>query len=395
MTGRPRIPRALEREFWVQVPKTSSFTGAAVAVGVSNGVAARWVAESGGVKPQLARSTYRISLEERCQIEASLEVGMSIQQIAAKLGRAPSTISREIRRNLCRGSSRRGKYLARNANAKADREARRPKTTKLADNQRLREWVQDRLEDEHSPEEISHRLVLEFPDDLEMRVSQETIYKELFVQSRGSLKRDLAKRLRTGRTVRKPRRSVGERRGRIAGMVSISERPAEVEDRAVPGHWEGDLIMGSVASNSAIGTVIERTTRFALLLHLPDGHGADAVEAAISNRMSQLPLILRKTLTWDQGTEMTNHARIAAATDLDIYFCDPASPWQRGSNENFNKLSRQYFPKSTDLSVYQPDYLDHVERKLNNRPRKTLNWKTPAEALDELLSNPPGVAFTA
>ena len=394
MTGRPRFPRALEREFWVQVPKTSSFAAAAVAVGVSRGVAARWVTESGGVKPQLAQSTYRISLEERCQIEAMLEVNMSIRQIAAKLGRAPSTVSREITRNLSWGS-RRGKYLARNANAKADRAARRPKTTKLAGNDRLRDWVQDRLEDEHSPEEISHRLVLEFPDDLEMRVSQETIYKELFVQTRGSLKRDLAKRLRTGRTVRKPHRSIGERRGRIPGMVSISERPAEVEDRAVPGHWEGDLIMGSVASNSAIGTVVERTTRFALLLHLPDGHGADAVEAAISSRMSQLPLILRKTLTWDQGHEMINHASIAAATDLDIYFCDPASPWQRGSNENFNKLSRQYFPKGTDLSVYQPDYLDHVERKLNNRPRKTLNWKTPAEALDELLSNPPGVAFTA
>ena len=229
-------------------------------------------------------------------------------------------------------------------------------------------------------------------------MTHETIYKGLYVQGRGELRRDLAKRLRTGRAVRQVRRrNVGERRGRIPDMVNISQRPAEVADRAVPGHWEGDLIMGSTASNSAIGTLVERATRFVMLLHLPHGHGADAVQEAMVQAMSQLPHTLRRTLTWDQGHEMTNHAQIAAATGLEIYFCDPHSPWQRGSNENTNGLLRQYFPKGTDLSVYQADYLDHVASKLNRRPRQTLDWATPAAALDTLLSDqsdPPGVALT-
>jgi IS30 family transposase len=231
-----------------------------------------------------------------------------------------------------------------------------------------------------------------------MRVSHETIYKALYVQGRGELRRDLHQRLRTGRALRKTRRAVGERRGKIPDMVNIADRPPEADDRAVPGHWEGDLIMGSTASSSAIGTLVERATRFVMLLHLPDGHGADAVAVAMIEQMSQLPETLRRTLTWDQGREMTNHVQIAAATGLDIYFCDPHSPWQRGSNENTNGLLRQYFPKGTDLSVYQADYLDHVARKLNRRPRQTLDWHTPAEALDELLSkpsNPNGVASTA
>jgi IS30 family transposase len=258
--------------------------------------------------------------------------------------------------------------------------------------------VQDLLEEELSPEQISAQLQVEFPNDAEMRVSHETIYQALYVQGRGELRRDLHKRLRTGRAVRKVRRVEGERRGRIPGMVNISERPAEVADRAVPGHWEGDLIMGSTASNSAIGTLVERASRFVMLLHLPDGHGADAVAAAMVETMSRLPQTLRQSLTWDQGVEMTSHANITEATGLEIYFCDPHSPWQRGTNENTNGLLRQYFPKSTDLSVYQPDYLDHVAAKLNRRPRKTLSWQTPAQALDDLLSNPPkptGVASTA
>jgi IS30 family transposase len=217
------------------------------------------------------------------------------------------------------------------------------------------------------------------------------------VQGRGALRRDLTVRLRTGRALRKPRRRADERRGRIPNMISISQRPPEVADRAVPGHWEGDLIIGSTASNSAIGTLVERMTRYVMLLHLPAGHGADAVQEAMVAAMAGLPETLRKTLTWDQGREMTNHAKIAEATGLDIYFCDPHSPWQRGSNENTNGLLRQYFPKSTDLAVYQADYLDHVAAKLNTRPRKTLNWATPAQALDQLLSQPlqpPGVALT-
>ncbi len=257
--------------------------------------------------------------------------------------------------------------------------------------------MQDRLDQEHSPEQIAARLKTDFPQDAEMRVSHEAIYRALYVQGRGHLRRDLHQRLRTGRALRKPRRTTGERRGRISDMVSIAERPPEIEDRAVPGHWEGDLILGTQAK-SAIGTLVERATGFVLLLHLPGTHGAGAVQAAMVEQISRLPETLRRTLTWDQGAEMRNHVQIAAATGLDIYFCDPHSPWQRGSNENTNGLLRQYFPKGADLSVFGPDYLEHVALKLNNRPRKRLDWKTPAEALDQLLSkpiNPTGVASIA
>jgi len=229
-------------------------------------------------------------------------------------------------------------------------------------------------------------------------LSHETIYQSIYVQGKGNLRRELHTCLRTGRALRKPQRRPAQRRGRIRDMVNISERPPEAEDRAVPGNWEGDLILGATASGSAIGTLVERSTRFVMLLHLPDDHGALAVQDAIVAKMAQLPAILRKTLTWDQGSEMANHVAIAQAAQLDIYFCDPHSPWQRGTNENTNGLLRQYFAKGTDLSVFPADYLDYVAAKLNNRPRKTLGWKTPAEALDELLSNPfkpPAVASTA
>jgi IS30 family transposase len=272
----------------------------------------------------------------------------------------------------------------------------RPKTAKLAQHDRLRAEVAAKLSQNHSPEQISHRLVADFPDDPEMRVSHETIYQSLYVQGRGALKRELARHLRTGRSLRKPQRKSGQRLGRIKDMVSISDRPAEVEDRAVPGHWEGDLIIGE-GSRSAIGTLVERKTGFVLLLHLPDDHGALAVQRAMIVKMSELPQLLRRTLTWDQGIEMANHVQIAAATDLDIYFCDPHSPWQRGSNENTNGLLRQYFPKGTDLSRWGPGYLDYVAAELNNRPRKRHTWKTPADTLDQLLSKstePPTVAMT-
>jgi len=219
-----------------------------------------------------------------------------------------------------------------------------------------------------------------------MRVSPETIYQSLYVQGRGALRRELAVCLRTGRALRKPRRAAGERRGQIPGMVMISERPAEADDRAVPGHWEGDLIMGA-GNASAIGTLVERSTRFVLLLHLPAGHGADAVASAMTAAMGTLPAQLRRSLTWDQGTEMTSHARIAMATGMDIYFCDPHSPWQRGSNENTNGLLRQYFPKGTSLAGHSREHLDEVAAELNARPRKTLGWKTPAHALDEFLAS--------
>jgi IS30 family transposase len=350
-----------------------------------------------------------LSIEEREKILAGMERNESIRAIAASIGRAPSTVKREIDHNLFHqryvgqrrspaGAKRRApwRYSPHRAQLRAERNASRRTPTRLDTHPELRAEVQNRLLEEHSPEQIARRLREDFPDRPEMWVSHETIYQALYVQGRGALRRDLHKRLRTGRAVRKPRRKDGQRRGRIPDLVSISERPAEVEDRSVPGHWEGDLIMGSVASNSAIGTLVERTTRYVMLLHLPRGHGADLVAEAMVEAMSKLPEDLRRTLTWDQGIEMANHARIAAATDLDIYFCDPHSPWQRGSNENTNGLLRQYFPKGTDLAVYQPDYLDHVARKLNNRPRKTLDWRTPAEKLDELLSNPPnpdGVAL--
>jgi IS30 family transposase len=334
-----------------------------------------------------------LSFAEREEIAALWAADMGVRAIARVLGRSPSTISRELVRGTV---AHRFAYRASGAQAGADLRARRPKVSKLAVNDRLREHVQDRLAHKDSPEQIANRLVVDFPDDLEMRVSHEVIYQGLYVQGRGALRRELHTCLRTGRALRKPRRKHAERRGRIPGMVNISERPPEVGDRAVPGHWEGDLITGA-SNKSAIGTLVERMTGFTMLLHLPQAHGADEVQDAMVAAMAELPAVLRQTLTWDQGQEMSNHVKIAAATDLDIYFCDPHSPWQRGTNENTNGLLRQYFPKGTDLSGYHRDYLAYVAAQLNSRPRKRLGWQTPAEALDALLCepfNPPGVALT-
>jgi transposase, IS30 family len=394
MRGRPRLPGELQRRFWMLVRAGVGVAEAAVAVGVSSGTGLRWFGQAGGVMPSMLEPTgRRLSFAEREEIACLRAGGSGVREIARHLNRDPSTISRELRR-LSPCSPR--PYRASTAQADADVKAQRPKSAKLASNLVLRRHVQAKLELNHSPEQISSRLRQDYPDDPEMQVSPETIYQSIYVQGRGGLRRELAKHLRTGRVRRVPRRADGERRGRIPAMINISERPAEVEDRAVPGHWEGDLIIGQDGA-SAIGTIVERKTGFVLLLHLPDNHGALAVEEQIVTKMSDLPEILRLTLTWDQGREMANHIEIAAATDLDIYFCDPHSPWQRGSNENTNGLLRQYFPKSTDLSVHGAGYLDYVAAELNNRPRKRLNWRTPAEALDELLSqpfNPPGVAMT-
>jgi len=263
-------------------------------------------------------------------------------------------------------------------------------------NARLRGLVQDWLGARWSPEQISVMLKAQFPSQSEMRVSPETIYQSLYVQGRGGLRRELAACLRTGRAVRKPRRQAAARASRpkagITGMIMISERPAEVTDRAVPGHWEGDLIVGT--RSSAIGTLVERSTRFCMLLHLPGGHDAPAVAAAMTEAMSALPAHLRRSLTWDQGREMAAHAKITMVTGLAIYFCDPHSPWQRGSNENTNGLLRQYFPKHTNLAIHSKAHLDAVAAELNARPRKTLGWCSPAQALDQLLSQPDLVATT-
>ena len=393
--GRPRRSRSLEREFWREVPQWESWKAAGAAVGASNRLVLRWLAESGGVKPRLEEPALRLTYRERCRIEDLRDAGFSQAAIARDLGRHPSTISREITRHR---KTRDGSYSADHAQALADRDARREKPAKLATNLRLRREVQDRLRQHHSPEQIARRLRVEYPEDPEMWLSHETIYQSLYVQARGGLKRELTQHLRTGRALRKPQRRTDQRRARIPGMVNISQRPPEVADRSVPGHWEGDLVMGSTESNSAVGTLVERTTRFLMLLHLPQGHTAPAVQEAMIAKMATLPDQLRRSLTWDQGAEMTNHTQIAEATGLEIYFCDPHSPWQRGTNENTNGLLRQYLPKGTDLSFYGAGMLDNIAAELNARPRKTLDWKTPAEALDELLcqqSQPPDVAPTA
>jgi IS30 family transposase len=306
--------------------------------------------------------------------------GQSMRMIARRLGRSPSTISRELGRK----STTRG-YRPSIAEAETRRLAARPRGSKLALNERLREYVQTGLSADHSPEQISLRLRRDFPDDAEMRVSHETIYQALYVEGRGGLKRELVTALRTGRTMRKTQGRV--RTGsRMSNMVMIADRPADIEDRLVPGHWEGDLIVGK-DNGSAIGTLVERSTGFVMLLHLPDRHGAVEVRDQMIAAIATMPAALRKTVTWDQGMEMAAHQQITVATGVDIYFCDPHSPWQRGSNENTNGLLRQYFPKGTDLSGYRPDRLEFVADRLNDRPRKRLDAATPREALTQLLSD--------
>ena len=321
-----------------------------------------------------------LSLAEREEIALGLARGLGPRELGRRLGRPASTVSREIGRN----SSLRG-YRAAPAQARAEARARRPKPAKLAAGGWLREWVQAKLTGNWSPEQVSARLRREFPDDPEMRVSPETIYQSLYVQGRGALRRELAAHLRTGRALRRPRRRPDERRGRIAGMVNISGRPAEADDRAVPGHWEGDLIEGR-SGKSQIGTLVERSTRFTMLVPLPGAKSAPAFADALTPVIASLPDALRRSLTWDQGREMHQHARIAVAADCEIYFCDPHSPWQRPTNENANGLLRQYFPKGTEMPS-DPGRLAEVADELNGRPRKTLGWKTPAEAMAEFLDS--------
>jgi transposase, IS30 family len=378
--GRKQAPRPVRAEFWECVRSGLSPRDAGAVMGMRKG-AERWFRLAGRVKgngPGPVSGRY-LSLAEREKIMVGLARGESYRVIGARIGRPASTISREVQRN-----GPRKRYRAVRAQALAEERARRPKTAKLAADGELRDWVQRHLEMKWSPEQISALLKREFPDRPEMRVSPETIYQSVYVQGRGALRRELAVCLRTGRALRKPRRKDSERRGRIKDMVMISERPAEAADRAVPGHWEGDLLIGA-AGRSAIGTLVERTTRFTMLVPLPAGHDAPAMAAALTPVIAALPDALRRSLTWDQGREMKAHAQIAVAADCEIYFCDPHSPWQRGSNENTNGLLRQYFPKGTPLGGHSPAHLAAVADDLNGRPRKTLGWKTPAQALAEIL----------
>jgi transposase, IS30 family len=395
MGGR-RVPRELVRVFWRARWEGLTLEEALARAGVSATAGKTWVAETGGMIPgDLDGGCGRyLSLAEREEIGLGRAAGLSVRAIAARLGRASSTISRELRRNRIirqtgrgRGSCSGIRYRARLAQVKAEGRARRPKPRKLATNPVLCAWVQAGLEKRWSPEQISQMLRREFADAPEMWVSHETIYQELYVQGRGELRRELTRCLRTGRALRRPRR-LPDQRGRrgIPDKVMISQRPAEAADRAVPGHWEGDLILGK-DGGSAIGTLVERTTRFVMLLHLPGRHGAEDVRDAMTSAIQTLPVALRRSVTWDQGIEMARHAEITLATELPIYFCDPHSPWQRGTNENTNGLLRQYFPKGTDLSAHSAEYLAAVADELNARPRKTLGWDAPAQALAKLLAS--------
>ena len=380
-SGRPSLPREVRVVFWDGIRAGLGVEEAAAAAGVSRRGAWKWLREAGGVKgngPAAVSGRY-LSAAEREEIAVGLARELPVREIARRLGRSPSTVSREVARNSVRGI-----YRAHLAQREAAERARRPKPAKLAVNDELREWVQGKLRKNWSPEEISGRLKLEFPGRAEMRVSHETIYQSLYVQGRGALRRELAAHLRTGRSLRRPVRKEGERRGQLAGMVNISDRPAEAADRAVPGHWEGDTIAGQ-GGKSQIGTLVERSSRFTMLVPLPGGKSAEAFADALTPVIAGLPDALRRSLTWDQGKEMALHARIAVAADCKIYFCDPHSPWQRSSNENTNGLLRQYFPKGSNLSVHSPQRLAEVADELNGRPRKVLGWKTPAEAMAEFL----------
>jgi IS30 family transposase len=433
--GRPSVARREDRQrFWRAIAAGRSSEDAAAVAGVSQAVGSRWFRDGGGMPPiSLAPLSGRyLSFAEREEIAILHAQQVGVRGIARRLGRSPSTISRELRRNASTRSHSIA-YRATTAQWHAERRASRPKVAKLAANDVLREYVQERLagaiakpdgepvpgpevrfigrrhgrrKDRRwarswSPEQIANRLPLDFPDDPAMRISHEAIYQSLYVQGRGALRRELTACLRTGRALRVPRaRTRGRGKGFVSPEIMISERPAEAADRAVPGHWEGDLILG--LESSAIGTLVERTTRYVMLLHLPRmddhgdrprvkngpalaGHGAEAVRDAIAASILTLPEQLRRSLTWDQGSEMAEHAQLRIDTGIEIYFCDPHSPWQRGSNENTNGLLRQYFPKGTDLSRHSADELEAVALALNTRPRKTLGWRTPAEALDDHL----------
>jgi transposase, IS30 family len=377
-----RVLRGVRQRFWESVRAGMWATDAAAVAGVSRGLGERLVAERGGVmEPRASPSGRYLSHAEREEIAVLYAQRVGIREIGRRIGRPHCTVSRELARN----GNADGGYRGLTAQHRAETRARRPKPGKLARNPRLREFVVAKLEREQwSPKQISQALRMEFPDDETMRCCHETIYRSIYVQSRGALRRELARHLRTGREVRKPQHRPERRKGRLVDTVHISQRPAEAADRAVPGHWEGDLILGK-AGGSAIGTLVERASRFVLLVHLPRRRTAEDFAEAVIPVLGTLPDQLRKSLTWDQGKEMALHKKIAFDAEIDLFFCDPRSPWQRGSNENTNGLLRQYFPKTVSLRQFTPDDLAEVARKLNSRPRETLGWATPAQRLEELL----------
>lgn len=444
--GAPPHQRETERLFWIEIAKGSLPAAAAIAVGASQPVGQRWFHNAGGMPPfDLTPLSGRyLSFREREEIALLRAQGAGVRQIAREIGRDPSTVSRELRRNAATGGYT-SEYRASVAQWKAELTAKRPKAAKLVTNPRLHAYVQERLSGEisradgsvvvgpqpprwtgnnkphrkdrawvqaWSPEQIANRIKLDFPDDESMRISHEAIYQALYIEGRGALKRELVWCLRTGRALRAPReRSRRKAWAHVTPETLISERPAEVVDRAIPGHWEGDLLIG--LERSAVGTVVERTTRFTMLIHLPReqgyqhkqsvkngpalaGYGAITMKNALAATMSTLPAQLARSLTWDRGKEMSAHAQFKVETGIPIFFADPQSPWQRGTNENTNGLLRQYFPKGTDLSRWSADDIEAVAHALNTRPRKTLGWKTPAEAFNDqlLLLQEAGVATT-
>jgi IS30 family transposase len=434
--GRPSSARRDDRiRFWVAIARGASSEAAAFGAGVSQAVGSRWFRQAGGMPPiSLTPLSGRyLSFDERVELVALHAQQVGVREMARRIGRSPSTVSRELRRNASTRANQLT-YRATTAQWHAERRASRPKVSKLAASDELRAYVQDRLagtivrpdgaavpgpkvrwvgrrhgrrKDRRwakswSPEQIANRLRFDFPEDESMRISHEAIYQALYVQGRGALRRELTACLRTGRALRVPRARTRRGKAFVTPELMVSQRPPEVADRAVPGHWEGDLILG--LNSSAIGTLVERSTRFTMLLHLPPmtghgeearekngpalaGHGAEAVRDAIAAAVTTLPAQLRRSLTWDQGAEMAQHVQLRIATGLAVYFCDPQSPWQRGTNENTNGLLRQYFPRGTDVSKHGTDDLVAVAATLNGRPRKTLNWRTPAEALAELLDS--------
>jgi IS30 family transposase len=368
--------------FWAALQRGEFIADAAAEAGTYRKQGTRWVATCGGVRPRRGRDLKGrcLSFAEREEIAVGRAAGDSLRVIARRLGRSPSTISRELRRNADRG----GAYRASVAHARAYARASRPKPAKLATNLALRERVQDDLCRRYSPEQIAGRLRRQFPDDPEMWVSTETIYQSLYVQSRGALRRELTKCLRTGRSLRHPGRKAGQRKNRIPDPVNIAQRPPEADERAVPGHWEGDLLIGK-RNATAIATLVERTTGYALLVGLPDGYKPEQVAPALAAKIQTLPQALRRSLTWDQGPEMRDWKQIHIDAGIDVYFCDPHSPWQRGSNENTNGLLRQYFPKGTDFATVDEADLDRAADELNDRPRKRLGFAKPTEEIAELL----------